>query len=44
MMKNVMFKMAKQMARTNQDVVGEKCNGNNHGDLTFHDFAKEKAW
>ena len=37
------FKITKQMARTNQDVVGEKCIRNNHVDLAFVDCAK-KAW
>ena len=32
------------MARTNQDVVEEKCIWNEKGDLAFGDFAKEKAW
>ena len=35
-------KIAKQMTRKNQDVVGEKCIRNNHGDLAFDDFAKEE--
>ena len=32
------------MKTTNQDVVGEKCIRNDHGDLAFDDCAKEKAW
>ena len=40
--KGDIFKMPKQMARTNQDVVGEKCIRN--GDLAFEDLAKVKAW
>ena len=31
------------MARTNEDVVGEKCIRNDHGDLAFDDCANEKA-
>ena len=43
MKKGEIFKIAKQMARTNQDVVGEKCIRNDHGDLAFENCAKEKA-
>ena len=36
--------IAKQMARTNQDVVGEKCIRNDHGDVALYECAKEEAW
>ena len=42
--KGAIFKIVKQMTRTNQDVVGEKCIRNDHGDLSFDDSLKEKAW
>ena len=32
------------MARRNQDVVGEKCIRNDHGDLALGYCAKEKVW
>ena len=35
--KDEVFKVAKKMARTNQDVVGEKYIRNDHGDLFFGD-------
>ena len=42
--KDEIFKIAKHMARTNQDVVGDKCIRNDHGDLAFEDCSKEKPW
>ena len=38
------FKIAKQMDRTNQDVVGEKCVRNDAGELSLSDEDKMKAW
>ena len=38
------FKVAKQMDRTNQDVVGEKCVRNDTGELSLSDDDKMKAW
>ena len=38
-----LFMIMKQMARTNQNVDGEKCTRNDHGDLAFGDYAKEEA-
>ena len=37
------FKVAKQMDRTNQDVVGEKCVRNDAGELSLSDEDKMKA-
>lgn len=42
--KQVVFKVAKQMMKTNQDVVGEKCVRDDNGSLAFTDNAKKKAW
>jgi hypothetical protein len=38
------FRLAKQMDRTNQDVVGEKCVRNDAGELSLSDEEKLKAW
>ena len=38
------FKVAKQMDRTNQDVVGEMCIRNDAGEITLSDEEKMKAW
>ena len=38
------FKLAKQMDRTNQDVIGEKCVRNDSGELSLSDDDKMKAW
>ena len=38
------FKLAKQMDKTNQDVVGEKCVRNDAGELSLSDEEKMKAW
>jgi len=38
------FKLAKQMDKTNQDVVGEKCVRNHDGELSLCDEDKMKAW
>ena len=38
------MKVAKQMDRTNQDVVGEKCIRNYAGELSLSDNDKMKAW
>ena len=37
------FKIAKQMDRANQDVVGEKCVRNDAGELSLSDEDKMKA-
>ena len=37
------FKLAKQMDKTNQDVVGEKCVRNDAGELSLSDEEKMKA-
>ena len=39
--KGDIHKIAKQMARTKQDVIGEKCTRNDHSDLAFDDCAKD---
>ena len=39
-----MFKVAKQMDRTNKDVVGEKCVRNDADELSLSDDDKMKAW
>ena len=38
------FKFAKQMDKTNQDVVGEKCVRNDADELSLSDEEKMKAW
>ena len=38
------FRIAKQMDRTNQDIVGENCVCNDAGELALSDEAKMKAW
>ena len=38
--KGEIFKIAKQMPRTNQDVAEENCIRNDHGDLAFDDCEK----
>ena len=38
------FKLAKPMDKTNQDVVGEKCVRNDAGELSLSDEEKMKAW
>ena len=38
------FKLAKQVDKTNQDVVGEKCVRNDAGELSLSDEEKMKAW
>ncbi|RUS90803.1 hypothetical protein EGW08_001422 [Elysia chlorotica] len=38
------YKLAKQMDRKNQDVVGEKCVRNDAGELSLNDEDKMKAW
>ena len=38
------FRLAKQMDRTNQDVVGDKCVRNDAGELSLSDEDKMKAW
>ena len=37
------FKLAKQMDKTNQDVIGEKCVRNDAGELSLSDEEKMKA-
>ena len=39
-----MFRLAKQMKRENQDVVGEKCVLNDDGEMAFSDDSKKGAW
>ena len=41
--KNDIFKVAKQMTKTSQDVVGEKCFRDDSGSLALTDDAKKKA-
>ena len=38
------YRIAKQMDRTNQDVVGEKCVRSDAGELSLSDEEKMKAW
>ena len=38
------FKLAKQLDKTNQDDVGEKCVRNDTGELSLSDLEKMKAW
>ena len=38
------FKIAKQMDQTNQDIAGEKCVRNDAGELSLSDDEKMKAW
>ena len=38
------YRIARQMDRTNQDVVGEKCIRNDAGELSLSDEEKKKAW
>ncbi|CAH1263777.1 Hypp2763 [Branchiostoma lanceolatum] len=38
------YRIAKQMERRNQDVVGEKCVRNDAGELSLNDEDKMKAW
>ena len=38
------FRLAKQMDRTNQDVVGDKCVRNDASELSLSDEDKMKAW
>ena len=38
------FRIAKQMDRSNQDIVGENCVRNDAGELALTDEAKMKAW
>ena len=39
-----LFRLAKQMKRENQDVVGEKCVLNDDGEMTFSNDSKKGAW
>ena len=41
---NDIYRIARQMDRTNQDIVGEKCIRNDNGDMAFSDKDKMKAW
>ena len=41
---NEIFHIAKQMDKTNQDVVGEKCVKNDAGELSLSDEQKMKSW
>ena len=38
------FKIAKQLRKGNQDVVGDKCVKDDSGNLTFDNEAKKVAW
>ena len=38
------YRLARQMDRTNQDIVGEKCIKNDAGELALSDTDKMKAW
>ena len=40
----VIYRLAKQMDRTNQDVVGENCVRNDAGEIALSDDDKMKAW
>ncbi|KAK3893367.1 hypothetical protein Pcinc_002801 [Petrolisthes cinctipes] len=42
--KNEVFRIAKQMAKTNQDIVGEKCIRNDDGVLAINEQDKKDAW
>ena len=42
--RNEVFKIAKQMKKTNQDVVGEKCIRNDEGNLASTEEEKKLAW
>ena len=42
--KSEVFKIAKQIAKTNQDVVGEKCIRNDDGVLACSETEKKAAW
>ena len=42
--KNEVFKIAKQMTKTNQDIIGEKCVKDDAGELAFDDKSKKAAW
>ena len=41
---NEVFKIAKQMKKTNQDVVGEKCIRNDESNLASTEEEKKLAW
>ena len=41
---NEIFRIAKQMDRSSQDVVGDKCIQNDAGELSLSDSKKLKAW
>ena len=41
---NDIYRLARQMDRTNQDIVGEKCVRNDAGELTLTDADKMKGW
>ena len=38
------FKIAKQLRKDNQDVVGDKCAKDDSGNLSFDNEAKKVAW
>ena len=42
--KENIFRIAKQMKRQNQDVIGEKCVRNDQGEMALDDEAKKSAW
>ena len=42
--RNEVFKIAKQMKKTNQDVIGEKCIHNDEGNLASTEEEKKLAW
>ena len=41
--KNEVFKIAKQMTKTNQDIIGEKCVRDDTGELAFDDKSKKAS-
>ena len=42
--KNEIVRIAKQMAKTNQDIVGEKCIRTDDGELEINEQDKVNAW
>ena len=41
MIKNLMFKIAKRMVKTNQGIIGEQCKRNDDGVLTVSDEGRK---
>ena len=42
--KNEVFKMTKQMIKTNQDIIGEECIRSDDGELATSEIQKKNAW